>query len=181
MRSDRESLLHRGRRLDQDMQGQRPGACALQSALGGKHVVHRFALGKHHMAQPMPSLAGNGGYVTGKRRMVHRMHPRRYAGFGRCTAHELRHERRVFRFSPDGGTVFAVQRHIKNADAELGGHCGLQLQAFLHPIGRATVVIAHRNGRCSGLRPLQNVARMLHLPVRFTEDERRRLARRSVP
>ncbi len=40
-------------------------------------------------------------------------------------------------------SIFAIQRHVKHADAELLGHFSLQLQAFDHPRFDTAVVIAN--------------------------------------
>ena len=51
----------------------------------------------------------------------------------------------------NGGTIFAVQRHVKHADAELLGHVCLQLQAFDHPRFDTAVMVANRQDACRAL------------------------------
>jgi len=47
-------------------------------------------------------------------------------------------------FTANRCSIFAIQRHVKDADAKFLGHFCLQLQAFDHPRFHTTVVIADR-------------------------------------
>ncbi|GLS13716.1 hypothetical protein GCM10007935_11460 [Hydrogenophaga electricum] len=70
----------------------------------------------------------------------------------------------MFGLTPYRRPVFAIQRDIEDASAELGTQLGLQLQAFLHPRLDTAVVVADRQCKRTGLGPSKNVAR-----VRFHE------------
>jgi len=69
----------------------------------------------------------------------------------------------MIELSTDGRTVFAVQRHVEHAGAELLGHVRLQLQALDHARFDAAVMVTHRQHTGSALRTEKDVARMLHV------------------
>jgi hypothetical protein len=50
----------------------------------------------------------------------------------------------VIAFTAHGRAIFAVQRHVEDASAELFDHLGLQLQAFAHPRLHAAVMVTNR-------------------------------------
>ena len=144
MRRDVEGAMHGGRRLDQALQGQvlRPGG--IQGAGGTLHVLHPLHLGQHDVHQAMAGLAGDRGDVAFEGRMVHRMHPHRDARIGPGTQCQRDDERRMFRFAPHRRAVFAIERDVEHAGAELLRHLLLQLQALAHARLDAAVVVAHR-------------------------------------
>ena len=108
----------------------------------------------------MTGLAGNGGHVVGKCGVVHGVNANAHARCRGGIARQGGHQDRVRRFIAHRGSVFAVQRHVKNASAEFLGHLCLQLQALEHARRRTAVVIANRQGGRSRLRTQQHIARM---------------------
>lgn len=83
-----KGTVHRGGRFDQRMHLQRSGAGGIDRADGGVHVGHRLDLGQHDVRQAVAHLPGNRGDVSGKRRVVHRMHPHCHAGTGYGRLHQ---------------------------------------------------------------------------------------------
>ena len=92
--------------------------------------------------------------------MVDRMHTRRHTGPGCSAVGQFGHQLGVSRFLADGSAVFAIERDIKDAGAELGHHLGLQLQAFAHAHVHAAVVIADGQAHCATLGVEQNFGGM---------------------
>ena len=160
MCSNLEGAMHRLRRLDQHVQGQVGGAVAQQRPFGRLDVGHRLHLGNHDVHEAMTGLAGNLAQIGLERRVIDRVHAHRHAGRGCGGQRQFGHQRRVLGFAAHRGAVFAVQRHIEHAGAELLGHLGLQLQAFAHARLDAAVVVAHRQHHGAGLRALQHVGGM---------------------
>ena len=58
----------------------------------------------------------------------------------------------MVQLAADGRTVFAVQRHVKDASAELLGQVRLQLQALDHAGFYTAVMVTHRQHAGSALR-----------------------------
>ncbi|MCY1380019.1 hypothetical protein D9M69_677990 [compost metagenome] len=112
------------------------------------------------MRQAGAGLPGNGRHVGLKGGVVHRVHPHSHTRFGRRTEREPSDQRRVIRFAAHGGTVFAIERDVKHAGAELGSEIGLQLQALLHPRLHPAVVVTDWQRERTGLGPNKDVARM---------------------
>jgi hypothetical protein len=109
----------------------------------------------------MGSSADHTRHILQKRRVVYRMQARTHTA-AQAICYQIRSflrrlgERRnhtgMIELSTDGRTVFAVQRHIKDASAELLGHVRLHLQALDHAGFYAAVMVTHRQYTRSTLR-----------------------------
>ena len=128
----------------------------------GKYLLGT-SMARPIIAQALARIARHDVHVALERRMVDRMnaHPHPCAvgrGHGK-----LGHEQRVLGLAADRRTVFAVQRDVEHAGAELLGHLGLQLQALAHARLDAAVVVAHRQQAGGGLGAKEDVTRMGHV------------------
>ena len=142
------------------MQRHGRGARTVQRALGPQDIVHRLHLGDHDVGQPVARLPHDGGDIVGESRMVHRMDARSHTGTGRGLHGQGRHQTRMLGLEAHRSAVFAIQRDVKDAGAELLRHLGLQLQALAHAHLNATVMVADRQKTGLRLGAQQHVARM---------------------
>ena len=160
-----KGVVNRQRRLDQHVQRQSRSRGRTHIRQGFDNALNigcRIDLGNHQVAQPVTRLADDGGNVRLKGRMVNRVHTRCHAGTGGCGQQQRNHQRGVISLAAHGRAVFAVQRDVKHAGAELLAHLGLQLQAFAHARLNAAVVVANRQNAGCGLSAKKNVTRVLH-------------------
>ena len=162
MRGDVERAVHRRGRFDQALHRQLGGAHRIEQAARALDVLHRFHLGDHHVAQLAPRLARDGGDVLLEGVMPDRVDAHRHARLVAGQRSERHDQGRVLGFTADGRAVFAVQRHVEDAGAELLGHLGLQLQALAHPRLDAAVMVANGQGTGLCLRAEEDFTRMLH-------------------
>ncbi len=79
---------------------------------------------------------------------------------GRGSQRQFGDQRGMLGLAAHRGAVFAVERDVEHAGAELLGHLGLQRQALAHARFDAAVVVAHRQHDGTGLRAEQHVAWM---------------------
>ena len=110
----------------------------------------------------MARLARNGGYIVGKGRVIDRMHTGCHTGTGGGLTGQSSYQGGMGCLTTDGGTIFTVQRHIKDAGTKFFGHFSLQLQAFAHPHFDAAVMVTDGQKTGLRLRTKENVAGMGH-------------------
>ena len=131
-----------------------------QRLFGREHVVDRFHLGNHEVAEPVSGVARDRGHIICKSGVIDRVYARCDTGLRRSVARELCYKSGVGGFGPHGGAIFAIERDIENAGAKLLRHLGLQLQAFAHACLDAAVMIANRQKTGLRLRVEQHFTRM---------------------
>lgn len=88
-------------------------------------AIDRLDLGQHDVAQAVTGLTNDGSHVVGKGGMIHRMHTRRHPGAGRSFAGQRSHQGCMLGLGTDRRSVFTIERHVKNAGAELLRHFSL--------------------------------------------------------
>ena len=189
MGSDLESVVHRQRRFDQHVQWQCFCIDCVERSNCLQHIGDRLYFGHHQIAQAVGGATRDGHYVTRKRRMIDRMHAHTDTRSGLCGERKFGHQHRVLCFTADRRAIFAIERHIENAGAELLSHVGLKREAFSHAGLHAAVVIADRQHDGASLRTQQHLAGMgcrhaLHRSSSIVDAIRaggqRRLVRRST-
>ena len=90
-----------------------------------QHIVDRLDLGQHDVTQAVTGLTNDGSHVVGKGGMIHRMHTRRHPGARRSFAGQRSHQGCMLGLGTDRRSVFTIERHVKNAGAELFRHFSL--------------------------------------------------------
>ncbi len=125
---DLKSVLHRRGRLDQHVQRHMGGAARASSARSAsEHVVDRFHLGHHDVAQAVAQPRRQ----WWRHRLQMRGGPSRARALppgqsGRQPCQRKPPALACATSLPHRGTVFAIEGHIQHASAKLCGHLGLQ-------------------------------------------------------
>ncbi len=120
-----KGMVNRTRRFDEGVERQMRSPCTIEGALSLQHIIDRLDLGQHDVAQAVTGLTNDGSHVVGKGGMIHRMHTRRHPGAGRSFAGQRSHQGCMLGLGTDRRSVFTIERHVKNAGAELLRHFSL--------------------------------------------------------